>query len=193
MHLVALTDEAPESSTDSELLLGSESKERRSFGILFDRHSRAVYATAFAVVQNASDAEELLSDAFLLLWRKRASIQFFGDSLLPWLITTVRYLARNRRRSSRFSTVRLNDEVDAGRSPSAESAVELRVFSQQLEALIRTLSPLDQRIVQLCMVDCLTYEEAADHLGITHGSVRNRLSRTRKQLRAGLDPEGQHR
>jgi RNA polymerase sigma factor (sigma-70 family) len=193
MRPVLVTDETTDPRTDADLLMTSDSGDRESFSILFDRHSRPVYATAFAIVHNRSDAEELLSDAFLLLWRKREGIQFFGDSILPWLITTVRYLAKNRSRSSRLFTVALDDGVDAGRSTSTESAVELRALSRQLEALIGTLSPLDQRIVQLCLIDGVTYEEAAERLSITHGSVRNRLSRTKKQLRAGLDPEGQHR
>jgi RNA polymerase sigma factor, sigma-70 family len=71
--------------------------------------------------------------------------------------------------------------------------VELRELSRRLEALIRTLSPLDQRIVQLCLVDSLSYEQVAAQLGIAHGSVRNRLSRSKKQLRDTFDPEGQNR
>jgi RNA polymerase sigma factor (sigma-70 family) len=192
MRSVPLMDDATEARTDAALLAGGESGERELFGVLFDRHSRAVYATAFALVHNPADAEALLSDAFLLLWRKRASIEFFGDSLLPWLITTVRYLARNRNRSSRFSTVQLNDEIDAGRSPSAESTAEAWELSRQLDALICTLDPLDQRIVQLCLVDRLSYEQAASQLGIAHGAVRNRLSRSKKQLRDTFEPEGQN-
>ncbi|MHA6670097.1 RNA polymerase sigma factor [Homoserinimonas sp. A447] len=192
MRAVPVFDELTESRTDAELLLASEVGDKQSFGLLFDRHSRVIYAVALAIVKNPADAEELLSDAFFLLWRKWAAIEFFGDSLLPWLITTVRYLALNRRRAARLSIV-LNDEIDLGASPSAEHAAEHRVLAQRLEALIRTLSPLDQQIVQLCLVDSLTYELAAQRLGITHGTVRNRLSRSKKQLRTELDPEGQSR
>lgn len=44
------------------------------------------------------------------------------------------------------------------------------------------LRPLDQRIVRLCLIDSLSYEQVAAQLGIIHGSVRNRLSRSKKQL-----------
>ncbi|NEN07810.1 RNA polymerase sigma factor [Diaminobutyricibacter tongyongensis] len=184
-------DDLTKSRSDTELLLASEAGDRHAFGLLFDRHSRVVFAAALAIVQRRPDAEELLSDAFFLLWRKRASIELAGDSLLPWLITTVRYLAMNRRRATRFS-VALSEEIDSGASPSAEHAAELRLLAQQVEALIRKLSPLDQQIVQLCLVESLGYERAAKDLGITRGAVRNRLSRAKKQLRTELDPEGQY-
>jgi RNA polymerase sigma factor (sigma-70 family) len=196
MQTAPMTDEqkqAKPAKTDAELLLDSEPGDRQAFGTLFDRHSRAVYATAFAVVQDAADAEELLSDAFLLLWRKRASIELFGDSVVPWLITTVRYLAKNKRRTTRFSAVPLDDEIATNRMPSVERAVELRLLSQQLDVLIEGLTPIDRQIVRLCLVDGLSYEQAAERLGVTHATVRNRLSRSKKQLRVSLDPEGQNR
>jgi RNA polymerase sigma-70 factor (ECF subfamily) len=161
--------------------------------VLFGRHSRAVYATAFAVIRNPRDAEELLSDAFLLLWRKRETIEFLGESLLPWLITTVRYLAKNKQRASRFSAILFDEAKDTGRAASLETTMELRDLSQQIETLVGALPPIDQRIVQLCLVDNLTYEQAAISLGLTHASVRNRLARSRKQLRDGLNLEGQLR
>lgn len=190
MRAVSVVDESTEARTDAELLLASQSGDKQTFGRLFDRHSRVVYAVAFAIVKSPTDAEELLSDAFLLLWQKWPTIELFGDSLLPWLITTVRYLALNRRRATRFSVV-LSDEIDAGASPSAENGAEHRILAGQLAALIRTLPPIDQQIIQLCLVDGLSYERAAQRLGVTHGAVRNRLSRSKKQLRNELDPEGQ--
>jgi RNA polymerase sigma factor (sigma-70 family) len=178
-------DEVP---TDSVLLDACGEGDRAAFASLFDRHSRPVFATAFAVVKNRADAEEVLSDAFMLLWRKRTSIEFFGDSLLPWLLVTVRNLARNRVRAA-AGTLSFDEDIGLGDSLSTEDLVAQRELEQQLDSVIGELSALDREIVQLCLVDGLSYEQAADRLGITHSSVRNRLSRSRTALRAQLNPK----
>ena len=59
---------------------------------------QSVYWAAFGVLQSRADAEEVMQDAFMTMWDKRASIELIGESTLPWLVTTARYLALNRRR-----------------------------------------------------------------------------------------------
>lgn len=54
----------------------------------------------------------------------------------------------------------------------------------RIDASVARLEPIDQEILRLCAVEGLTYQEAADALGISHGSVRNRLGRARAVLRA---------
>ena len=48
------------------------------------------------------------------------------------------------------------------------------------------LREVDREIFRMCMLDGLVYKQAAAQLGLTHGSVRNRLSRLRRQLRIAL-------
>jgi RNA polymerase sigma factor (sigma-70 family) len=171
--------------SDDDLLGRCIRGERHAFGILFDRHSRAVYATAILVVRNATDAEEVVSDAFVTLWRKRENIRILDGSVLPWLITTARFEALNRRRATRQS-LSLDDEIDTHRSVAADVTVAELALSQQLDAVINQLAFVDRQIVLLCLVDELSYEDAAQHLGLTHATVRNRLHRARKQLRKDL-------
>jgi RNA polymerase sigma-70 factor (ECF subfamily) len=171
--------------SDDDLLGRCIRGERHAFGILFDRHSRTVYATAILVVRNAADAEEVVSDAFVTLWRKRENIRILDGSVLPWLITTARFEALNRRRATRQS-LSLDDEIDTHRSVAADVTVAELALSQQLDAVINQLAFVDRQIVLLCLVDELSYEDAAQHLGLTHATVRNRLHRARKQLRTEL-------
>ena len=174
--------------SDSSLLEACGRGDRGAFSALFDRHSRAVFATAIAVVKDRPDAEEVLSDAFMLLWRKRASIDFFGDSLLPWLLVAARNLARNRVRAATGS-LSFDDDISLHDTKTTEDQVAQRDLVRQLDAVIAGLTSLDREIVQLCLVDGLSYEQAAARLGITHSAVRNRLSRSRTVLRTQLIPK----
>lgn len=85
--------------SDVELFALVRRGNRQAFRALFRAHQRTVYWAAFSVVRSRPDAEEVLQDAFLTLWNKRAGIHLVGESLVPWLVTTARYLALNRRRS----------------------------------------------------------------------------------------------
>ena len=170
--------------TDAELLAAADG-DTRVFGALFDRYARVVFAAAFVIVEDRHAAEEVMSDAFMVLWRKRESI-VLADTVLPWLLTTARYLARNKQRGARRD-VELNEELLASTAPSAEHVAAVHDLNRQLAEIVEALPPLDRSIVGLCLVDGLSYEAAAARLGISHGTVRNRLSRSRSTMRRLLN------
>ena len=98
---VALEPSEPEASAPSDrvLLAAAGRAAEPAFKQVLQRHSGVVYAVAFRQVGTVADAEELVQDAFVLLWTKRARLRFVGESALPWLIVTVKHLAANRRRA----------------------------------------------------------------------------------------------
>lgn len=176
--------------TDQELIVQCVDGDRRAFGAIFSRHSRVVYAVAITAVRNPADAEEVLSDTFLTLWRKRATVEFVDDSALPWLITTARYQALNRKRAGfREASISLNEEIDTHSSAGADVIAAEQELTQRLDAVIAGLGLLERQIVQLCLINNLSYEQAAKKLHVSHATVRNRLSRARNQLRQELQPE----
>ena len=72
--------------TDAELLARGGRDAQAGFGEIVHRHSRPLYAVAYRWLEQPADAEEVVQDAFLLLWRKRGRVHLVGDSALPWLI-----------------------------------------------------------------------------------------------------------
>ncbi|SEO04882.1 RNA polymerase sigma factor [Cryobacterium sp. TMT1-3] len=187
MQVATVVKIRPNSQTDQELIDQCIDGDRREFATIFRRHSRIVYAVAITVLRNPTDAEDVLSDTFLTLWRKRATVNFIEDSALPWLIATARYQAMNRRRTaSREASISLNDEIDTHSSAGADVIAAEQQLTRRLDDIIAGLRPLEQRIVQLCLVNNLSYEQAATKLGVSHATVRNRLSRARSQLRHEL-------
>ncbi len=159
-----------------------------ALAILYRRHRRPVYLAALSVLRSRSDAEEVLQDAFVTMWRRRGSITLAAETALPWLLTTARYLALNRLRAiarRRTDSLEVAAEPEAAaRSPLGEAlASELRA---ELQGAIAQLSKIDQAIVTLCLVEDLSYKQAAHRLGVTQAAVRNRLSRLRAHLRVSL-------
>ncbi len=155
---------------------------------LFDRHSRPVYARSFVELGSRPDAEEITQDAFMLLWKKRKRIEVVGESVLPWLLVTVGYLSANmRRHRQRRMTEVLEEPHPASQVLDPALIVARGELQQVVERALERLAPPDRRIFQLCVVEGMSYKEAARHLNTSHAVVRNRLSRSRRSVRADLN------
>lgn len=175
----------PEPGSDADLLGLSGSRAQTAFGEVVRRHGGPLYAVAYRWLESVPDAEEVVQDAFLLLWRKRGRIHLVGDSALPWLIVTVKHLAANRRRARMR---RAQHEREAAHEPRfAED--EHGEVADLLQRAFDALPPLDAQVARLCLVEDVTYAEAAERLGLSEGAVRNRLSRARTRLRKDLEEE----
>ena len=162
--------------------------DRESLAALYRAHRRPVYVTSLSILRTRFEAEDVLQDTFVTMWIRRRSITLVGQSTLPWLLTTAKYLSLNRARAARRSrsdSVEVAAELPSlARGPAgAALLVELQT---ELQSAIAQLSDTDQAIVELCMVNDLSYQQAARQLGLTHAALRNRLSRLRAQLRATL-------
>jgi len=174
--------------SDIGLLRRVVAKDSDAFDTLYARHVRTVYRAALARVRSVPDAEEITQETFVTLWRRAASVHL-NESLLPWLLATARYVALNRIRSDAARAAH-HTEADLDLHPGSDAGPEDRYEQSRLAAAIAAavagLSDSDQAIYRLCIEDGIGYTEAAAHLGLTHGAVRNRLSRVRRSLRTEL-------
>ncbi|MBW4042010.1 MAG: RNA polymerase sigma factor [Acidobacteria bacterium] len=178
----------PEPLSDADLLGRSGSGAQHAFGRIVHRHGGPLYAIAYRWLDSAPDAEEVVQDAFLLLWRKRARIHLVGDSALPWLIVTVKHLAANRRRAR---IRRALHESEAAHEPRfSDIDTDGGAVADLLRQAFDALPPLDAQVARLCLVEDVTSAEAAARLGLSEGAVRNRLSRARARLRRDLHEQG---
>lgn len=172
---------------DVVLLERSSTGDRVAFEQIYDRHVRAVYWQAHRVLRDADAAEEISQDAFITLWHKARSVRIVDESVLPWLLVTARFLALNAHRRRRRDRSEVLDDDVADPSVDVEQATVAAEVQQQIDAAVDQLSEIDQRLYHLCLDGDHSYESAARELGVSHGVVRNRLSRLRTQLRADLD------
>jgi RNA polymerase sigma factor (sigma-70 family) len=170
---------------DAQLVAIAGSGGEHAFRTLYRAYVRAVYWLAFGLVGNASDAEDVTQETFLVAWRKLPGLELQSESLLPWLATICRFQAANRIRRQRRD--REHSAAAADDSLASPVDVEQQVIDGQLaDAILNAvagLSPLDQDIFRLCATEGYAYQAAADELGVAHGVVRNRLSRIRTRLR----------
>ena len=174
-----MTDARSTVALDRQLLAALRTGDRTSFHSLYRRHVRAVLRYAWRLTDDSSDAEDLVQEVFATLWAKRRDITIVGESMLPWLLVTCRNHGANLiRKKARTRTVPI--AVDEEAPAPDEASDDLRWIRDEINAL----SPLDQRICQLCLFEGVPYKEAAERLGITANGVAKRVERMRKRLRS---------
>lgn len=181
--------EGGDGGDDASLVMQLAANDEGALKKLFELHAIEVYGYARSLVRRHDDAQEVVQQTFLTLWESRHRLVTYTGSALPWLLVTARNHANNLlrtrgRHEARFTGLDQVDATSFGEGPEDKALAE--EARRDLEQALEVLSPVERQIIELCIEDDLLYKEAAVRLGLTHGAVRNRLSRVRSQLRARL-------
>jgi RNA polymerase sigma factor (sigma-70 family) len=159
-----------------------------ALGALFDRHSDAVFRYCLSRTGSWHDAEELVSVTFLEAWRQRSGLTLQRDSLLPWLLGVATNAARNKSRSFRRYEQFLGRLPHSLVAPDHSTASDERMDTeQQVRDLLDGSAGLndgERDVILLSVMNGYSYEETATALGIRVGTVRSRVNRAKKKLRA---------
>jgi RNA polymerase sigma factor (sigma-70 family) len=161
-----------------------------AFGVVFDRHARAIYNHCFRRLASWEAAEDLTSVTFLEAWRLRDRARTVDGSVLPWLYGIATNVCRNQRRSQ-WRYRRLLSEIAADvAAPDHAADVASRVDDErrmgEVRVAIRRLPRGEREVVELVLWAGLDYASAALALDIPIGTVRSRLSRARNRLAGTL-------
>lgn len=183
---------------DETLITGISRGDRDALGLLFCRYARLVRWVALRVLHDPAEAEDLVQDIFLLMYRLSGTFDSSKGSAQFWILQMTHRRAISRRRSlnSRHFYTRLHlDEgdqfADARNGQSNDSAGQL-LAGLDLEKLFGTLSEDQQRTLRLHFIEGYTLDEIAKMLGQTKGNIRHHsfrgLERLRKQIFGGKLP-----
>jgi RNA polymerase sigma factor (sigma-70 family) len=190
-HRTLLVVRTYEDLDDAELW-NLSAQDPEAFGEIFRRHARSVFAICYWRTGDASMAEDVTSVVFLEAWRRRDLVVLEQRSALPWLLGVANHTSRNATRSLRRYNQALR-RLDGHRDLPSDDAVIDRLDAEISLGLVnefsRDLSEQEREIVLLVFWSGLSYEATAVALGVPVGTVRSRVSRTRRklQLRLGHD------
>ncbi len=186
------------SSIDPALLANIVKGDQQAFSQLYDHSSTMLYTLAFRILGSRDEADELLQDVYLEVWRKVARYDVGRGTPIAWLITLTRSRAidRLRARTSRGqnSTASLDAAVsstvaDLGPSPfETQADQELRMA---VGTAMTSLPPAQQQAIELAYYEGLSHQEIAARLNQPLGTVKTRIklgmSKLRESLRACWD------
>jgi len=163
--------------------------DRTSFQEFYQRFSGLIYSTAFRVLNNASDAEDVAQDVLFMVWEKAPMYDPARGKPLTWAITMTRNKAIDRLRSLQRRG-RLHDEVRAEVEPG-EITTERVPFEelqaseqgQLLRSAVLKLNRDQREAIEMAYFQGLTQQEIASRLDQPLGTVKARIRRGMIRLR----------
>ncbi|MFH5822900.1 RNA polymerase sigma factor [Georgenia sp. AZ-5] len=153
-----------------------------------------LYRVALSLTGQPADAEDLVQDTLVRAFK--AVDRFDGAHPRAWLLTILRHAHLNRVRGRRPLLLRDGESVERNLESSGDwvaSAEEVAISEEFEAAVAEALEGLSDRhraVVTLVDIEGLSYQEAADVLGVPRGTVMSRLHRARARIRATLDVAG---
>lgn len=182
---------------DIELVAQALQGNENGFEQLVKRYQDKVYTLCYRYSGNNEDACDLAQEAFIKAYRSLATFQ--GSSRFgTWLyrITTNVCLDEIRRRKRRIQAQSLDQPVEGmdsemakivlDEAPPVDDLYEQKEQSQYIQSLLMQMKPEHRMVLLLKDIMGFSYEEIAQMLNISSGSVKSRLSRARDLLRRKL-------
>jgi len=186
----------PKALTEGEAIRLAQAGDAVAFEFLYELHSRRVYALCLRMVSNPCDAEDLMQEAFLQLFRKIAT--FRGESAFStWLhrMTVNVVLMRLRKKALPVASLEETTEPDEdGGGPRKDlGAPDLRLSGAvdrvNLERSIDRLPPGYRTVFVLHDVQGYEHNEIAGIMGCSVGNSKSQLHKARTRLRDLLQEE----
>lgn len=170
----------------------------RAFEKLVAQYQNKIYALAYRYMGNEEDAYDMAQEALIKAFRSLRSFKG-NSSFSTWLyrVTTNVCLDELRRRKRRIVPLSLDeplatregDEVEkeiADSSPGVDILYEQKEFAQYIQELLNEMKPEHKTAIVLRDVMEFSYEEIAEILNCSMGTVKSRISRAREVLRKKL-------
>lgn len=180
--MTALSFDDPEPQLWSRVSAG----DAEAFGELFDRFRDRVYWQALRHTGSAHDAEDITALVFLEAWRNRMRVRVVDGSPLPWLLVTTNNVVRNHARTQRRhqrAMARVSPERDLPDfAPESDAHLDGAARREAVVEAFARLSPKEQDVVSLCVLEDMSLAQAAAALGVPTGTVKSRLSRAKARL-----------
>ena len=154
---------------------------------LYTHYLTAVAARALGPAPSREDLEEVVSDAFLALWRFRDKVDP-ERSLRPFLAVTARNLAYSRLRSRR-ETEEIPGHLPDSR-PGPEELAERQALHRHLRQLVEEMEEPDRTLFLRYYFQEEPLHQVADALGLKVSTAKTRLARGRQRLKIALGGKG---
>lgn len=190
------SDREAEAALDRQLVEQARGGDHRAFRSLVERHQRRVFAHAYGLVRDEQDARELTQEAFLRVHRSLDAFQG-GASFHTWLYRIVTNLAIDhlrrpaRREAQLDESKEVVEEQDApflSRIEGADPrrAIQRKELAARIQSALDALPPYHRSVILLREVEGMSYEEMAEAIGVSKGTIMSRLFHARQKLQRAL-------
>lgn len=182
--LLAFAASDKETLDDGELARRIKAGDRAAFRAFFERHHGILFGYLRRRGVPAAACEDLIQQAFVTIWERRAEIDE-QKSLRAFLFRIGHTRATNHfRDNANFSDVELPEETPGHSNPEANA--EFSLILEALQSAVHRLPERRRAVFELCVMEQLTYREAAETLGISIKTVEHQMGAALKALRSAF-------
>ena len=175
-------------SIDHDIMRRIQQDDFSAFEELVDRYKGRLINVIYRMLNNQSEAEDLVQETFLRVWTHRQDYDF-SYCLSTWIYTIALNLAKNELRKHRkFKFFNLGEMTEKG-IELPDPKMGPSSLGHMLSQAITCLPPKYKTAFLLRDVEQMSYEEVAQILGVPLGTVKSRVNRARAVLKENLKPK----
>lgn len=192
------TAESLTAEEERRLIEASSRGEAEAFETLVQAHENQVYGLAFQMLRDTEEAQDVTQEVFLSCFRNLGLFRF-ESRLSTWLYRVTANTVKNHwkyhQRRQREHHVSLDERIEDGPSlaeqiPDPNPGPRIQAENLEMAQLVRErmaqLMPEHLEVLAMRFRQGLAYEEIAQVLGCSLGTVKSRISRARGQLREAM-------
>ncbi len=164
--------------------------DERAFAAFYDATVGVVYGLALRILRDVQEAEEVVSDAYLQVWRQAARFDATRGAPRAWLVTIARSRALDTLRRRDPAEPREDAEaladLDCADGPDPTDWLCAMERGTALHTALAGLSQEQRQLLALAYFRGLSHQEISDHTGMPLGTVKTHLRKGIDALRAAL-------
>jgi RNA polymerase sigma factor (sigma-70 family) len=164
--------------------------DRAALRLVYQDTSAKLFGVCLRILSDRSEAEEVLQDVYVTVWRKAAAFDPARASPITWLVAIARNRSIDRLRSG--SIRRRTEPIEAADAvsdpaPSARELLETSDEHRRLAGCLEQLEPRHSAAIRAAFLDGATYDELAERMSVPLGTMKSWIRRGLLKLRACLE------
>jgi RNA polymerase sigma-70 factor (ECF subfamily) len=178
--------------TDRALIARVEARDADALAALYDMYAARLLGLAARILGDTGEAEEVLQEVFLFVWRAAATFDPARGSVLAWLLVATRSRAidrlRTRRPAARAGLTRVDRVPDKPDPRDVEADSATREWETLCRAAIAELPPEQRLALELAYFEGLTHQEISQKTSTPLGTVKTRVRLGLMKLKDRIRP-----
>jgi RNA polymerase sigma factor (sigma-70 family) len=172
----------------ASLLAAISRGDRQAFSKLYERTSAKLYGICVRLMGNEAEAQEVLQEAYVTVWRKAGRFEPAKASPITWLVVLARNTAVDRLRRRHATLEGLDAAADvADDDPSAFNLLADAEDAARLYQCIETLDDRARAMIRSAFIDGASYPQLAAREGVPLGTMKSWIRRGLQSLRRCLE------
>ncbi len=170
--------------SEQDLLELLQTKSEKSFSILYDNYSAAIFGVVNKIVRSEEIASDITQDSFVKIWKNLDNYSSTKGTIFTWMLNIARNTAIDKIRSQEYLQTRQNLEIESyvGVLDNENSSV-LNVDAIGLNKLVEKLKPEYRQLIDLVYFKGYSQSEIAEEFGIPLGTIKTRIKSAITNLR----------